>query len=158
MSIRFLSRSSVDFTLPQTQNSAALLRILHYPPQPPLDESSEHAHGIGAHTEYVAGLMLTRHMLIRVVAGRCASPRLYVVSLLSPAQQVFTILWQQPGIQALEVRNTNGDWLPAPPLPGSFVVKYVVVYSWVCRADNKCSLGDMLARWTSASTWTFSLS
>jgi hypothetical protein len=98
-------------------------------------------------------------MLIRVVAGRCAFPRLYVASLLSPAQQVFTILWQQPGIQALEVRNTNGDWLPAPPLPGSFVVKYVVlVYSLLHRSDRKCSLGDMLARWTSAYTWMFSLS
>jgi isopenicillin N synthase-like dioxygenase len=57
MPIRFLSLFSVHFTLPQTQNSAALLRILHYPPQPPHVESSEHAHGIGAHTEYVAGLI-----------------------------------------------------------------------------------------------------
>jgi hypothetical protein len=37
--------------------------------------------------------------------------------------EVFTILWQQPGIQALEVRNGDGTWLPAPPIEGTFVVK-----------------------------------
>jgi isopenicillin N synthase-like dioxygenase len=35
----------------QTRNSAALLRILHYPSQPPQTDSSEGSLGIGAHTE-----------------------------------------------------------------------------------------------------------
>jgi hypothetical protein len=39
--------------------------------------------------------------------------------------EVFTILWQQPGIQALEVQNGDGTWLPAPPVEGTFVVKWV---------------------------------
>jgi isopenicillin N synthase-like dioxygenase len=37
--------------------------------------------------------------------------------------EVFTILWQQPGIQALEVQNESGQWLPAPPIEGTLVIK-----------------------------------
>jgi hypothetical protein len=40
--------------------------------------------------------------------------------------QCFTILWQQPGIQALEVRNTRGEWIDAPPIPGTLVIKCVL--------------------------------
>ena len=32
--------------------------------------------------------------------------------------QCFTILWQQPGIQALQVRNTRDEWIDAPPKIG----------------------------------------
>ncbi len=42
----------------------------------------------------------------------------------------FTILWQDaPGLQ---VQNRHGQWIEAPPLPGTFVV----------------NIGDMLQRWT----------
>jgi len=35
------------------------------------------------------------------------------------------ILWQQPNLQALEVLNPNGEWIDAPPIPGS--VQYVIM-------------------------------
>jgi isopenicillin N synthase-like dioxygenase len=38
----------------------------------------------------------------------------------------------QDGIGGLEVRTPNGDWMPVPPVPGTFVV----------------NVGDVLARWT----------
>ncbi|KAI0274309.1 2OG-Fe-II oxygenase [Russula aff. rugulosa BPL654] len=76
---------SPEFFDDKTQNSAAIMRVLHYPPQTgPIDE-------------------------------RC-----------------FTILWQQPGIQALQVRNARDEWVDAPPIPGTLVI----------------NLGDQFARWT----------
>ncbi|CAL1713681.1 unnamed protein product [Somion occarium] len=46
--------------------------------------------------------------------------------------ECFTILWQEPGIQALQVLNTQKQWIDAPPIPGTLVV----------------NIGDQLARWT----------
>jgi len=46
--------------------------------------------------------------------------------------ECFTILWQEPGIQALQVLNSQKEWINAPPIPGTFVV----------------NLGDQFARWT----------
>jgi isopenicillin N synthase-like dioxygenase len=43
--------------------------------------------------------------------------------------QCFTILWQQPGIQALQVRNTGGEWIDAPPMPGTLVIKCALLHS-----------------------------
>ncbi|KAJ6597970.1 hypothetical protein B0H10DRAFT_2086599 [Mycena sp. CBHHK59/15] len=37
----------------------------------------------------------------------------------------FTILLQQPGIPALQVKNADGVWIEAPPIPGTLVVKRV---------------------------------
>ncbi|CAL0312840.1 unnamed protein product [Lupinus luteus] len=41
---------------------------------------------------------------------------------------LLTLLNQADGINALQVRNKSGDWISAPPVPGSFV----------------CNIGDML--------------
>jgi len=85
-----------DFFDDKTKNSAAIMRILHYPPQTgPVDDR---VIGIGAHTDY----------------------------------ECFTILWQQPGIQCLQVLNTEKKWINAPPIPGTLVI----------------NLGDQFARWT----------
>ncbi|ESK84794.1 2og-fe oxygenase [Moniliophthora roreri MCA 2997] len=85
-----------NFFEDKIRNSAALMRILHYPNQ----ESSvdDGVLGIGAHTDW----------------------------------ECFTILWQEPGIQALQVLNAQKEWINAPPIPGTFVV----------------NLGDQFARWT----------
>jgi hypothetical protein len=45
--------------------------------------------------------------------------------------QCFTILWQQPGIQALQVRNTRGEWIDAPPTPGTLVIKCACLHTLV---------------------------
>jgi len=80
----------------KTKNSAAIMRVLHYPPQSgPVDDR---VIGIGAHTDF----------------------------------ECFTILWQEPEIQALQVLNTQKQWIDAPPIPGTLVV----------------NLGDQFARWT----------
>ncbi|KAI0754477.1 Clavaminate synthase-like protein [Daedaleopsis nitida] len=80
----------------KTKNAAAIMRVLHYPPQTgPVDDR---VIGIGAHTDF----------------------------------ECFTILWQEPGIQALQVLNKQKQWIDAPPIPGTLVV----------------NLGDQFARWT----------
>ncbi|KAI0072208.1 Clavaminate synthase-like protein [Panus rudis PR-1116 ss-1] len=85
-----------DFFNDKTKNSAAIMRVLHYPPQTgPVDDRII---GIGAHTDF----------------------------------ECFTILWQEPGMQALQVLNTDKKWIDAPPIPGTLVV----------------NLGDQFARWT----------
>ncbi|KAJ7166307.1 hypothetical protein C8R43DRAFT_985441 [Mycena crocata] len=85
-----------DFFVDKTKHSAALMRLLHYPPQ--FGEVDDRVIGIGAHTEW----------------------------------ECFTILWQQPGIQALQVLNSSKEWIDAPATEGTLVV----------------NLGDELARWT----------
>ncbi|KAG7088871.1 hypothetical protein E1B28_012822 [Marasmius oreades] len=46
--------------------------------------------------------------------------------------ECFTILWQEPNIQALQVLNADKEWIDIPPITGTFVV----------------NLGDQFARWT----------
>lgn len=38
--------------------------------------------------------------------------------------QCFTILWQQTGLEALQVLNSREEWINVPPLPGTLVIKY----------------------------------
>jgi isopenicillin N synthase-like dioxygenase len=38
--------------------------------------------------------------------------------------QCFTILWQQTGLEALQVLNSREQWINVPPLPGTLVIKY----------------------------------
>jgi len=84
-----------DFFDDKTTKPAAIMRLLHYPPQ--IGTVDDRVIGIGAHTDY----------------------------------ECFTILWQDQ-VQALQVLNTNKQWIDAVPIPGSFVV----------------NLGDQFARWT----------
>lgn len=52
----------------------------------------------------------------------------------------FLTVLQQDAISGLEVRNTEGDWISAPPLPGAFLV----------------NIGEMMQRWTNdryRATW-----
>ncbi|KAJ4482524.1 Clavaminate synthase-like protein [Lentinula aciculospora] len=87
-----------NFFEDKTTKPAAIMRLLHYPPQSPstLDNDGNEI-GIGAHTDY----------------------------------ECFTILWQDT-ISALQVQNTEGKWIDAVPIPGTFVL----------------NIGDQLARWT----------
>jgi isopenicillin N synthase-like dioxygenase len=76
-----------NFFTDKTKDAAAIMRLLHYPPQTgPVDDRVQ---GIGAHTDY----------------------------------ECFTILWQDPSVQALQVLNTQGKWVDAVPIPGTVVVK-----------------------------------
>ncbi|KAI6123631.1 hypothetical protein EDD16DRAFT_1691445 [Pisolithus croceorrhizus] len=50
----------------------------------------------------------------------------------SDNMQCFTILWQEPGIQALQVLNSEKKWINAPPIPGTLVI----------------NISDLLSRWT----------
>lgn len=45
---------------------------------------------------------------------------------LNVPMQCFTILWQDQ-IQALQVLNTEGKWIDAVPIPGTLVVKSVLL-------------------------------
>ncbi|TFK27688.1 2OG-Fe(II) oxygenase [Coprinopsis marcescibilis] len=80
-----LDQSPVFFD-DKTRHSAALMKLLHYPPQ--TGEVDDRTMGIGAHTDW----------------------------------ECFTILWQQPGIQALQVLNSSKQWINAPPVPGTLVI------------------------------------
>ncbi|KAJ4482477.1 hypothetical protein J3R30DRAFT_3460013 [Lentinula aciculospora] len=85
-----------EFFDEKTNNAAALMRTLRYPPQE--GRTSDSVIGIGAHSDW----------------------------------ECFTILWQEPSIQALQVLNSEEKWINAPPVPGTFVI----------------NLGDQFARWT----------
>ncbi|KIK16931.1 hypothetical protein PISMIDRAFT_15489 [Pisolithus microcarpus 441] len=46
--------------------------------------------------------------------------------------ECFSILWQEPGIQALQILNSEKEWINATPIPGTLVI----------------NIGDLLSRWT----------
>lgn len=76
---------AADRFAPLFSTPQSLLKLNHYPPQPPPERESE----IG-------------------VVGHCDSGG-------------FTILWQDDN-GGLEVQSKNGDWVGAPPIPGTFVI------------------------------------
>ncbi|KAG8788914.1 hypothetical protein FRC12_014076 [Ceratobasidium sp. 428] len=84
-----------DFFSDKIKKAAAIMRLLHYPPQ--TGTVDHRIQGIGAHTDY----------------------------------ECFTILWQD-NVPALQVLSTSGQWVDAPPIPGTFVI----------------NIGDQMARWT----------
>jgi len=62
------------------------------------------------------------------------------------------MLWQEPGIQALQVLNQDKRWIDAPPIPGTLVMKYVSqtrIYPNHGTNMYSLSIGDQFARWTS---------
>ncbi|PFH49506.1 hypothetical protein AMATHDRAFT_147566 [Amanita thiersii Skay4041] len=85
-----------NFFEDKTRYSAAIMSLLHYPPQ--TGYVDDRVIGIGAHTDW----------------------------------ECFTILWQEPGIQALQVLNTSNQWVNVPPIEETLVI----------------NLGDQFARWT----------
>ncbi|KAJ8581247.1 Clavaminate synthase-like protein [Rhizopogon salebrosus TDB-379] len=46
----------------------------------------------------------------------------------------FTVLWQQEGIQSLQVLNSHQQWINVPPLPGTLVIKSSFPY--ICVDDH----------------------
>ncbi|KAI6017031.1 hypothetical protein EDC04DRAFT_2504912, partial [Pisolithus marmoratus] len=60
----------------------------------------------------------------------------------------FTILWQEPGIQALWILNSKKQWINATPIPGMLVIEYPHVFpmqdgifrSTMHRAVNRCGV------------------
>ncbi|KAF9533183.1 hypothetical protein CPB83DRAFT_758302 [Crepidotus variabilis] len=78
----------------KTTKPAAIMRLLHYPPQDPTSFEKDpegRQIGIGAHTEYAD------HYLC------------------------FTMLWQDDN-GGLQVQNMAGNWVDAVPIPGTLVV------------------------------------
>ncbi|KAL5501859.1 hypothetical protein ACEPAH_9120 [Sanghuangporus vaninii] len=85
-----------NFFEDKTKESAAVMRVIRYPPQ--YGAVDDRVIGIGAHTDF----------------------------------ECFTMLWQEPGIEALQVLNANKEWVNATPIPGTLVI----------------NIGDQLSRWT----------
>ncbi|KAJ7268054.1 Clavaminate synthase-like protein, partial [Mycena rebaudengoi] len=106
-----------DFFDDKTKHSAALMRLLHYPPQEAA--TNDRVIGIGAHTESAVYAVNSYSLN----SCHVSVPMLF---------QCFTILWQEPGIQALQVLNSSKEWVDAPATEGTLVI----------------NLGDEFARWT----------
>ncbi|KAI6114528.1 hypothetical protein F5141DRAFT_1062914 [Pisolithus sp. B1] len=64
--------------------------------------------------------------------------------------ECFTVLWQEPGIQTLQILNSENQWINATPIPGTLVIKYVPDRMGSTRVIQLItfSIGDLLSRWT----------
>ncbi|KAH9829285.1 uncharacterized protein C8Q71DRAFT_890996 [Rhodofomes roseus] len=106
-----------DYFDDKTKNSAALMPVLHYPPQTgPVDDR----------------VRLTTVTPNAQLGGQCGrdAPSYLLIDVIY-ALQCFTILWQEPATQGLQVLNKEKQWIDAPPLQGTLVI----------------NLGDQFARW-----------
>ncbi|KAJ3762712.1 hypothetical protein EV360DRAFT_13814, partial [Lentinula raphanica] len=111
-----------NFFEDKTTKPAAIMRLLHYPPQSPTTLDNDGVIGIGAHTDEFPWLEASSFC-------NYWSP---LIAMIQPViHQCFTILWQDT-VSALQVRNADGKWIDAVPIPGAFVL----------------NIGDQLARWT----------
>ncbi|KAJ5780517.1 hypothetical protein N7457_005677 [Penicillium paradoxum] len=86
------------------QNPGVTSRMMHYPPQPVKQEIRE---GLGAHT-------VTTWQNLQMKVSKTDSPLLQDF-------ECFTIL-SQDSVPGLQVLNHSGEWMLAPPLPGTLVV------------------------------------
>ncbi|PPQ75712.1 hypothetical protein CVT26_000953 [Gymnopilus dilepis] len=93
-----------DFFDNKTTKPAAIMRLLHYPPQSPTSFETDpegRQIGIGAHTDRHDPNLLSPHFFAE--------------------EQCFTILWQDRA-GGLQVQNMAGKWIDAVPIPGTFIV------------------------------------
>ncbi|KAF8817115.1 Clavaminate synthase-like protein [Phlegmacium glaucopus] len=98
----------------KTTKPAAIMRLLHYPPQSPTNFDPDGRQiGIGAHTEYDHPQRPKNNSL-----SGC-----------------FTILWQDRA-GGLQVRNTAGEWVDAVPIPGTLVLKYAATNQLAITIDD----------------------
>ncbi|KAG8957092.1 hypothetical protein FRC03_010554 [Tulasnella sp. 419] len=118
---------SEDFFDDKTTKPAAIMRLLHYPPQEPKGAkqgADDQVMGIGAHTEPLTDVP--------------------VVSLWRQwtSYECFTIL-RQDANPALQVQNASGEWIHAKPIPGTFVIKYEFTTTNKARGLTWC--GDAVS-------------
>ncbi|KAF5360834.1 hypothetical protein D9756_004969 [Leucocoprinus leucothites] len=108
----------------KTTKPAAIMRLLHYPPQSPtkLKPQDDRQIGIGSHTDYEASAWVA-FLLLPFSSENW--------NLLTSDSQCFTILWQDSA-GGLQVQNASGKWIDAVPIPGTVVL----------------NIGDQFARWT----------
>jgi len=96
---------------PMLDRPGSFMRVLHYPPQQarPEGDAERSAKGADGCSLETGSVGIGAHS----------------------DYECFTIL-AQDDVGGLEVRNARGDWIPAAPMPGCFVI----------------NIGDMMARWT----------
>ena len=105
------------------------MRVIRYPPQDGIVD--ERVIGIGAHTECVS---LSRPKFSSLIFERffCQLRCKPVLDAENSAAnwdiQSFTVLWQEPGVEALQVLNANKEWVTASPIPGTLVIKWATWY------------------------------
>ncbi|KAF5382511.1 hypothetical protein D9615_003067 [Tricholomella constricta] len=94
---------SEDFFDDKTTRPAAIMRILHYPPQSSNVDAEGRQIGIGEHTDYEASMMFRRE--IGTLTESASLDR----------------------VGGLQVKNAAGKWLDAVHIPETLVVKYVMI-------------------------------
>jgi isopenicillin N synthase-like dioxygenase len=107
-----------------------MARLLYYPPQTGVQD--DRVLGIGAHSDYeVSVVPCSLNAEISLADLLVSAPNLPFLQILP--LQLFTILRQGGDISALQVLNKQGVWIPAPPIPGTFVVN---IADQICRWSN----------------------
>ena len=99
------------------------MRVLYYPPQ--YGEIDARELGIGAHT--CVGAFALPHALSFLPdplppSRSCCGVEADSMYSARRDYECFTLLLQHGDTQALQVLNTAGEWVMAPPVPGTFVL------------------------------------